>query len=471
MSYTGIIAPVSEVRPHPNSDKGLKLVTIAGHQVITTSECQVGQLMAFFPEGGQLSEEFLFENSEYRMSSNGPVGPNKDPNKSGLFEASGRVRTIKLRGEISEGYMVPLENLSYTDWNLSDLPSGTTFTELNGRPICQKYVNRATREKIAKTSNNPQKKRKKEIPMFHEHYDTQNLRYNLHRLRPGMRIEFTEKLHGTSGRTGHVEVDVEVGQLPWYKRWACSISTWIDKTIIGLTESRITSWETVSGSRRVVLANGEEGDRGYYSGTNFRQNIHNSLKSRLYKGETLYYEIVGYDRPGSPLFRHSVPKDNIGDSIRKQYKNSLRNNGDMEYSYGCDRELGNYEVYVYRITMTNEDGISIEYSREQIEARCELLGLRVAPNLGSGTLDFAEGRLMVRFYHGDEWGYLPLNELCAHLASGPSTLDDRHIREGICVRVYSKDLQNVFKYKGFEFCHLEGITKNDDSLIDIEEAS
>jgi hypothetical protein len=476
MSYAAILAPITEVRAHPNSDNGLKLVTIAGHQVITNNpDVAIGALFVFFPEGGQLSKEFLYENSEYRISSSGPVGKNKDPKSSGFFEANGRVRTIKLRGEISEGYMVAPSNLRYTGWDLSSLPSGTTFTELNGHKICQKYVNDATQRRLNANSN-PGQKRRKTIAMFHEHYDTQNLRYNIHRLRPGMKVEFTEKLHGVSGRTGHFQVPhtlrEEIANDHWFAKGLvtglATIAGFFLRTNI-LDNERL-SWETVTGTRRVVLENGNGGPRGYYSGTDFRQKIHDSLRDRLHKGETLYYEIVGFDKPGSALFSHHITPDNVGSGIIKKYKDHLFG-GSMVYSYGCDRELGTCEVYVYRITMTNEDGTSIEYSREQIEARCELLGLKVVPFLAEGYLyeDEAFGTLMFHNIRTQE--SMAFSEACKLLSQGTSTLDKRHIREGVCARVTSKDLQNVFKYKGFEFCHLEGIAKNDDSVVDIEEAS
>ena len=53
--------------------------------------------------------------------------------------------------------------------------------------------------------------------------------------------------------------------------------------------------------------------------------------------------------------------------------------------------------------------------------------------------------------------------------SGPSTLDDRHIKEGVCVRIEGGISNRTTKFKSFEFKVLEGIVK-DSGVIDTEEA-
>jgi hypothetical protein len=53
--------------------------------------------------------------------------------------------------------------------------------------------------------------------------------------------------------------------------------------------------------------------------------------------------------------------------------------------------------------------------------------------------------------------------------TGPSTLDARHIKEGVCVRIEGGINNQTFKFKSFEFKVLEGIIK-DSGVIDAEEA-
>jgi hypothetical protein len=55
-------------------------------------------------------------------------------------------------------------------------------------------------------------------------------------------------------------------------------------------------------------------------------------------------------------------------------------------------------------------------------------------------------------------------------AQGDSLLDNRHLREGVCVRIDQYGLKpKVFKHKSFNFKVLEGIIK-DSGLVDTEEA-
>ena len=55
------------------------------------------------------------------------------------------------------------------------------------------------------------------------------------------------------------------------------------------------------------------------------------------------------------------------------------------------------------------------------------------------------------------------------LGAGPSVLDSRHIKEGVCVRIEGGINNRTFKFKSFEFKVLEGIIK-DSGVVDAEEA-
>lgn len=176
-----------EARKHPNADK-LQLLCFNGCQVITGAEVHEGQLFCFFPEGGQLSDEFLFENSEFRPGK----GINKDPTKSGMFDESGRVRCIRLRKEASEGYCVPLSSLAWTG-DVSFLKEGDSFDTLNGHTICRKYVTRAVKEAIEKAAK--AKRVYFDHKQFEKHFDTSQLREFVNRIPLGAVVYFTEKIH------------------------------------------------------------------------------------------------------------------------------------------------------------------------------------------------------------------------------------------------------------------------------------
>jgi hypothetical protein len=53
----------------------------------------------------------------------------------------------------------------------------------------------------------------------------------------------------------------------------------------------------------------------------------------------------------------------------------------------------------------------------------------------------------------------------------PSSLDKRHIREGVIVRWESEHGTGFLKNKGHAFKVLEGIVKDSDGYVDMEESS
>ena len=165
----------------------------------------------------------------------------------------------------------------------------------------------------------------------------------------------------------------------------------------------------------------------------------------MFQGETLYFEIVGYKGPGSSIMGSHGIKDK---SLKKKY------GSEMTYSYGCDRDAGEYKILVYRITQQGHNGNTIELSQQQLQRRCDTLGLSVVPLIKGPFV-----------YDGDLDALL---SLCERESRGSSTLDEKHIREGVVLRIEDQH-STAMKYKSFWFCELEGIKKNDDNYVDPEE--
>jgi hypothetical protein len=449
--YEGIIAPILNIRPHPNADR-LVLATVAGHQVILAKKVgtddklvdpEPGQLGAFFPADGQISHEMAMANKLYRKD------PETGETWKGYFEPNRRVRAQRLRGQESEGFWIPLESLSWTGIDVSTLKSGHTFTSINGKLVCNKYYSPATLRVIEKNK----KRSGRSIPTFKEHFETDNLRYKLGTIPPGAIIHITEKLHGTSGRTGYLREELEVKGFK--KFWNKHISKYID---LKFPEEK---WEVVSGTRRTVLdtraydeyvaGRKEVGiivDSAIGEKDSYRFKIHRYLRDLgLKKGETLYYEIVGWADKLTPIMpSHPIESD----ELKKVY-----NTNQMFYNYGC--KPGEYKVYVYRITMTNEDGKgTVELSWPQVKARCKMLGLEHVPEIKTFI------------YSGEAYDIMIP---CRHHADGPSMLDSTHIKEGVCLKIEHPERDTVLKYKGYWFSELEGIKKNDDTYVDPEEVA
>ena len=163
---------------------------------------------------------------------------------------------------------------------------GDRIDVLNGHEICKKYIPR-TNNRTGKPSdgNKTRKKKVPTAPLFAEHADTEQLAYNLGAFKPGDEIEITLKMHGTSQRTGYLPV------LKGYKR-----SLW-DK-ICKRDGTPIYDWGYVSGTRRTVL---ENFNGGYYGSNEFREDHSKFFEGKLWKGETVYYEVVGFTHTGASI--------------------------------------------------------------------------------------------------------------------------------------------------------------------------
>ena len=433
MSYSAVVAKLQNVRKHPNADK-LQLALVRGYQIVVGLDDKEGALGVFFPCDGQLSDEFCTKNDLYpRVDAAGKrAGGFIDPVKR-------RVRSQKFRQEKSEGYWVPLHFFDYTGvWPLEkfggyeELPvEGFEFTELKGHPICNKYMTKATQEALAK--KNKKKGARRETTMFLAHIETEQFRKHIADIKGTVTLIFTEKLHGTSQRYGHVLHD---DPLPLWKRI-------LNK--VGFDLQPAQSWQHIIGTRNVIVG-------PTCAHEPFREKVVEKIKGQLHKGETLYFEVVGWMGEGTIM--------PVQDTSKMQDKEVAKRYGPkMVYSYGCAE--GTCEMYVYRITHTGLDGHAIELPWVQVKARCRGLGIKHVPELCPTEL----------LHEFDLVCQTLVQERVASLVDGASTLDPKHVREGVCIRSEQDSGLVVLKEKSFIFKVLEGIAKEDEQVVDLEEVS
>lgn len=278
--YCGYITTLKGLRKHSNADR-LQCVEVFGQNVIVDLSYKDGQRVVFFPSDGQLSEEYANDNKLVRVKDeNGNnVGGYMDPNKR-------NVTAIRLRGEKSEGLILPIDTLSkYTDIN--KLKDGDQITVLGGHEICKKYIPRGN--KRSNINSNKKKEKYKEnisYPFFEEHKDTAQLAYNLNSFKPGDTIYITRKLHGTSARTAKtLKITKKNNKL---------------RELLHMKQKQTKEISVVSGSRRVVIKDLNSTD-GYYSDNAFRKKYHDLLKDKLPEGCEVFYEIVGYVNETTPI--------------------------------------------------------------------------------------------------------------------------------------------------------------------------
>ncbi len=433
MSYKAIVTRLSNVRPHSNADK-VQLATCHGNQVVIGLDSKESHWGVYFPCDGQLSHEFCHANNLYRDSK-----LNKYPNeKGGMFDVNRRVRAQKFRGEISDGFWVPLHYFGFLSVTGLDV-EGLEFDTWQGVPICNKYVNAAT-AKIARENQGKKTRVLKSSVMFKEHFDTGHFGRNIHEFKKGQHIVVTEKLHGTSHRIGYVQVQ---RSLKFWERIVKSLGIAVQET----------EWTYLNGTRRVVL---DESKNPPFHEPTIRDKAALKFKGNLRKGETVYLEIVGFESTGAAIMP-AGDTEKIGD-----WDFSEKYGPKMFYSYGCAPMQS--DVYVYRMTFTNEDGQSVDYSWNDVVKRCSEIGVKTVPHITTFTLSELEANMPRGL---DLQNYL--SKTIEVMGSGPSILDQTHIKEGVCVRIEGGLENKTFKFKSFEFKVLEGIAK-DSGVIDEEEA-
>lgn len=417
--HEAYITTIKELHKHSNADR-LQCATIFGSNVIVDLNTKLGDIGIYFPVDLKLGKEFAEKNNLLRKKDeNGnEVGGYLDPEKR-------NIKALKLRGEKSDGLFLPLSSLeSFT--NIEKLKEGDRISILNGVVICEKYIPRTNhRNKGYGSFKKSKKPRVIEYPYFEEHADTEQLAYNLDKFKVGDICYMTLKMHGTSGRTTLTlkESKTFLGKL---KKWL-----------------RIQEYELVSGTRRVVL---DDYSGGFYGDNMFRKKFHDLLNDKLYKGITLYYEIVGYVNDTTLIMPECNNKKIKDKEFEKKYGATTR------FTYGCD--AGENDIYVYRMTLTTPEGYVFEVPYETMVNYCDQIGVGVVPLLDKFMFSTEED-LMDRVEK-----YLDI----------PDPIGKTHVNEGIVIKIENRPKFTAFKHKSWSFKVLESIIKDESDVADIEEA-
>ena len=459
--YKAYITILTNVRKHPNADR-LLLADVFGNTVCVSTDYTEGQLGVYFPTDGQLSVEFAEKNNLVRKKDDAGnnIGGYMDPDKR-------NVTAIRLRGEKSDGLFLPISALNYCyahgDASI-ELRAGDVIDGLvNGHEICCKYIPRSnTRRGTVTEGNRTRKKKVATAPLFKEHADTEQLAYNLGAFKVGDEIEITLKMHGTSQRTGYLPVLQGYKDSPW-----CELRNAWRKMWHGLSKKKtpfeeghdgepVYDYGYVSGTRRVVL---DSYEGGFYGNNEFREQHSKTFEGKLWKGETVYYEVVSFTNNGTPIMGCAkVPKE-----AQSQYGK------EMIFHYGLTEGS---DLYVYRMTMTNEDGDVIEYTPDFMRYRCEQMGVKTVPVFfrghitraginGDGAFEYhiSDGIKMGACYGDGAIGDM-IKAAAEDFYDGPDPIGKTHVREGVVVRIINRPKFTAYKHKNFLFKQISGIIVN-----------
>lgn len=406
-NYLAKIFKISNIRKHDNADR-LQIVTIDFNNVVTGMDAKVGDIYVYFPVESCLNENFLSFTNSFRDKE-----LNQDKEKVGFFEKNGRVRAVKLRGEKSCGYIVPVTDVDNCFGVVLDDYIDQEFDSINNIIICKKYVVVRKQGNINDKSKTGKKPRISRVVngQIHLHVDTDNLRKNAHKIKPGDFINISYKYHGTSFWVSNVLAKRKLNI--------------IDKLLQYLgVKIKEEEYDIFYGSRRVVKNEYEtQNTNDFYSG-DLWEKIKDEVKDKVPKGFTLYGECVGFTSTGA--------------SIQKGY------------NYGC--EQGTNRIRIYRITFTNRDGVVFNLSTTQMIEYCEHYDLPYVHQFYSGPAR----DLMHLINWGNKWTDIFIKFLEDNYTEKQCFICKNKVpEEGIVIRKEKMFDFETYKLKSFKFLELE----------------
>ena len=245
------ICRIEKVENHPNADR-LEIIQVKGWNcVVSKGSFLEGDLCLFFPIDSILPEELekrIFgEDSKVKLNKH-------------------RVRTIKLRGIISQGLVIKPEVA-----DIFGAKEGQDFISQLG------IIKYEPPEELPSVYGTCNKIKKRYINSnFHKYTCIENIKNHPKVFEDGESVYISEKLHGSSFRSG------------WVKNEANTIWKKIKK-LFGL----LPTHEFIVGSRNVQLSYRNKNKYFYDNNVYARIAEKYDLKNKLKLGEVIYGEIVG----------------------------------------------------------------------------------------------------------------------------------------------------------------------------------
>lgn len=316
-NYCCTVVKIDRLFPLQNSDN-LLWFSIFWFTAIVSKDTKEWDVGVVFTAETKLSHEYLSNNNMYRDTE-----LNNDKSQKWYIEDNRRVRAVKLRWNISSALFMPIASLNYI-CNTSKLNVWDTFNEIDWVSICEKYIITQTQSYTNKTKWKTKKFTRIDNVKFPEHIDTENYFRNKDKYNNNDDITVAQKIHGTSVRIWYVRCKK---QLKRYEKVLSKFGISIDNE----------EYDYVWASRRVIK---NWLDCGYYKNDVWKFAL-DKYKGSLPKDWVFYWEIIWryWEKP--------IQKD---------------------YTYNLDK--WSFELYIYRITSVNPDGVVFEMPMEEVIDWC-----------------------------------------------------------------------------------------------------
>lgn len=447
VNYLAKIVKIDNFHKHSDPEvTKLKCCCIDGFNIITGIDSELG-LYVYFPTACCINPKFLSYANLYR---HGEL--NVDQTKTGMFDDNGRVKAIRLRGELSEGFIIPivvLENWVMSTVNVElKVEEGTEFDSIehDGKTfwVNKKYIPKNTRTSGAPGSGNSGKgKQPKGLDkiienQFRFHYDTVLIKKCPHVLHPSDLISITSKVHGTSGISAYVLCKQELN-------WKQKIARW-------LTGEEFDKYDYLYSSRSVIKNQYyNKSVQGGFYGVDVWKYADDIVRPCLSKGMTAYYEIIGF-----------LPN---GGYIQKNYDyGCLPPVGDEAYTYGK-----HFKVQIYRVTITDVSGKVHEFSAREVQLWAQMVGLVPVEQYYYGYAKDLYPDLDPSEHWNENFLSKLANDKNFYMECNSPTCDNKVPHEGIVIKIENMKSE-AFKLKCFKFLDGEGKAL-DKGEVDIESES
>ena len=250
------IVTLDRIEPHPNADR-LEIGWISGWQLVIPKDVfDIQTLCVYFPIDSILSEAL-----EAKL-----FGP-----ESKIKLSKHRVKTIRIRGAISQGLLARVDEVFDSDYGLfigKDVANELGVTKYEPP---EPATNQSGLRRTSKKQSNPN---------FHKYTDIENFKWYPDLFKPDEMIYVTEKIHGTNFRAGYVPYHAGT----WWKRL---------KQLLHVAPE----YEFVYGSHNVQFQDSPR-KKSFY-GESLGKNVYAEavekydLRNKLQSGEVIYAEIYG----------------------------------------------------------------------------------------------------------------------------------------------------------------------------------
>jgi RNA ligase (TIGR02306 family) len=274
------------------------------------------------------------------------------PPDSKIKLTKSRIKTIKIRGAISQGMIVPLSDLEMVS-RLGYQFEGTDVTAELGVTKYEPPDTSLPRSMHAKRV-------RKENPYFRPYDKLSHFKNYPNLFVEGEQVVVTEKVHGTNFRAGWVPTVADT----WWKKI---------KQFFG----KLEPFEFVYGSHHVQLQD-KKGWDGYYEHNVYAETVEKYwLKTRIPKGYVIYGEIYG---PG------------------------------IQKGYGYGLPTGEHQMRIFDVAVFNEEEQMLKFlSWTPIEIMASLIHCHTVPVIYKGPFaanlvkEWESGPSLIGWHPKDKW--------------------------------------------------------------------